>query len=276
MIMLKIGVIKGKRRIFTEQLSLFPQVEKTKKTFSWNLWHGCHKISPGCQHCYVYRSDSRYGRDSSQVEKTSAFDLPVRRKRNGEYLVPSGSLLYTCFTSDFFVEEADEWRKEAWSMMRQRRDVDFFFITKRIHRFWDCIPADWGEGYPNVRIGCTVENQQMAEFRMPIFQELPIKVKTLACEPLLEELNLSPWLGEWVDLLIAGGESGQNVRPCHYDWILSLRQQCMKTGVAFTFKQTGAYFVKDGVCYHIPRKFQHTQAKKAAINWQPDKEGVQL
>ena len=257
-----------------EQLSLFPQEENLKKTFSWNLWHGCHKISPGCQHCYVYRSDNRYGKDSSHVEKTSSFDLPLRKKRNGEYFIPSGSMVYTCFTSDFFVEEADAWRKEAWAMMRERKDVDFFFITKRIHRFLDCIPDDWGDGYDNVRIGCTVENQKMAEFRMPIFKELPIKVKTLACEPLLEEIDLRPWLGPWLHLLIAGGESGQNVRPCHYDWILSLRQQCMDAGVAFTFKQTGAYFIREGKGYHIPRKLQHTQAKKANIDWKPSKEGL--
>lgn len=253
-----------------EQLSLFAQPKQAQKTFSWNLWHGCHKISPGCQHCYVYRSDSRYGKDSSRVEKTSAFDLPLRRKRNGDYLVPAGSLLYTCFTSDFFVEEADAWRQQAWDMMRQRADVSFFFITKRIHRFRDCIPADWGEGYPNVRIGCTVENQQMAEFRLPVFKELPIQVKTLACEPLLEPIDLRPWLGDWLNLLVAGGESGQNVRPCNYDWILSLRQQCMDAGVAFHFKQTGAYFIKDGQGYHVPRKFQHIQAKKAGINWHPE------
>ncbi len=49
----------------------------------WNLWHGCHKLSAGCAHCYVYRIDARVGRDSSMVEKTADFDLPVRRNRDG-------------------------------------------------------------------------------------------------------------------------------------------------------------------------------------------------
>ena len=55
---------------------------------SWNLWHGCHKISEGCRHCYVYRQDSRYDKDSSVVTRTAAFDLPLRRKRNGDFRVP--------------------------------------------------------------------------------------------------------------------------------------------------------------------------------------------
>ena len=76
----------------------------------WNPWHGCHKLSEGCRHCYVYRIDAQHGRDSSIVQKTADFDLPVRRKRDGSYKIPPGELVYTCFSSDFFVEDADEWR----------------------------------------------------------------------------------------------------------------------------------------------------------------------
>ena len=53
---------------------------------SWNPWHGCHKISEGCQNCYVYRTDSRYGKDSGKVEKTSNFDMPLNRDRSGEWI----------------------------------------------------------------------------------------------------------------------------------------------------------------------------------------------
>lgn len=255
-----------------EQLNLlggFEELERSAPSVSWNLWHGCRKISPGCQHCYVYRSDARYGRDSSQVEKNASFDLPIRRNRRGDFVVPSGKLVYTCFTSDFFLEEADPWRPLAWDMIRQRPDLRFFFITKRIHRFYNCIPSDWGEGYPNVAIGCTVENQDRAAFRLPIFRAVPIQSKTIICEPLLEDLDLRTWLGSWAKELVAGGESGLQVRPCDYQWILSLRQQCVEAGVAFSFKQTGAYFIKEGRQYHIPRKYQHQQARKAGLNYTP-------
>ena len=141
---------------------------------SWNLWHGCRKISEGCRHCYVYRRDSLYGKDSSVVARTAAFDLPVKRKRNGDYRVPSGEQVYTCFTSDFFLAEADEWRSEAWDMIRERSDLSFVIPTKRINRFGVALPADWGDGYPHVAIACTIENQEQLDRRLPIFKALPI------------------------------------------------------------------------------------------------------
>ncbi len=233
----------------------------------WNLWHGCHKISPGCQHCYVYRMDSRYQRDSSHAYKTADFDLPIRKKRQGGYKIPPGEIVYTCFTSDFFLEDADPWRPEAWEMIRLRQDLHFLFITKRIHRFYSAVPSDWGDGYDNVTICCTVENQNRADYRLPIFLEAPIRHKQIVCEPLLEAVDLSRYLGGWIEGLVAGGESGEEARLCRFSWILSLREQCRGAGVPFHFKQTGARFEKDGKLYHIPRRDQHRQASQAGIDW---------
>ena len=84
----------------------------------WNPWHGCRKISEGCLHCYVYRMDAAHGKDSSQIAKTQAYDLPVRKNRKGQYQIPSGETVYTCFTSDFLLEDADPWRMTAWDMIR--------------------------------------------------------------------------------------------------------------------------------------------------------------
>lgn len=233
----------------------------------WNLWHGCHKLSAGCQNCYVYRLDSKYNRDSTHVHKTKNFDLPLRKDRRGNYKIKSKETLYTCFTSDFFVEEADEWRKEVWDMIKIRSDVFFFMITKRIDRFMDCIPDDWGDGYDNVMICCTVENQDRADYRLPIYLKAPIKHKQIVCEPLLEKINLSKYLDKSCELLLAGGESGPEARICEYEWILDLREQAIAKDVPFFFKQTGARLKKDGKLYHVPRKFQHAQAKKANINY---------
>lgn len=79
----------------------------------WNLWHGCHKKSEGCKHCYVFRRDAESEKDSNVVTKTSSFNLPICRNRSGKWKVPSGTLMWTCFTSDFFIEEADLWRENA-------------------------------------------------------------------------------------------------------------------------------------------------------------------
>lgn len=234
---------------------------------NWNPWHGCKKISPGCANCYVYRSDGRHGRDASQPYKTQAFGDPAKKKRDGSWKIAPGELVWTCFTSDFLLDEADEWRAEAWRMMAGRQDLQFMFITKRIHRFLDCVPPDWGEGYDNVSICCTCENQDRADYRLPIFRQMPIKHKSIACEPLLGPINLLPHLDGSIRKVVAGGESGYDARLCKYDWILSIRDQCMALGVPFAFKQTGAHFEKNGRIYSIPRKLQHAQARKANINY---------
>ena len=139
---------------------------------SWNPWHGCRKLSEGCRHCYVYRQDAQHDKDSREVRRTTAFNLPVRRTRDGRYKVPPGEMVYTCFTSDFLVEEADAWRAEAWEMIRIRSDLRFFFITKRIDRLMQVLPPDWGGGYENLAVGCTVENQAMADYRLDRFEAL--------------------------------------------------------------------------------------------------------
>ena len=232
----------------------------------WNPWHGCHKISAGCRHCYVYRSDARYERDSSVVTKNSSFDLPVRRNRNGQYKLRSDDIIYTCFTSDFFLPDADQWRGEIWQMIRERGDLRFLIITKRIDRFRVSLPEDWGDGYENVCLCSTVENQDRADYRLPILLREPIRHKMIICEPLLGEMDISPYLSSTIELVVAGGESGNEARLCDYAWILSLREQCRKAGVSFHFKQTGACFRKGGKTYGIPRKYQHSQAFKAKID----------
>lgn len=233
---------------------------------TWNPWHGCEKISAGCAHCYVYRIDEKHGKDSSVVAKTLNFNLPVKKKRNGDFKIPSGEQIYACFSSDFFLDTADPWRLEAWRMIRERQDCHFMIITKRIHRFNVSLPDDWGEGYDNVTIGVTVENQDRADYRLPLIIKAPIKHKMIICEPLLGPIDLTKYLGGWTELIVAGGESGNEARICNFDWVLNLQQQCKLKGIPFHFKQTGAKFQKDGRLYKINRKYQFSQAKKAGID----------
>ena len=191
------------------------------KSITWNPWHGCHKISAGCAHCYVYRRDESISKDASVVVRTKDFYLPVRRSRDGSYKIPGGSFLDTCFTSDFFVEEADKWRAEIWEMMKIRSDLGFFFITKRIERMEKCLPSDWGDfGYPNVSVACTVENQAMADKRLPVYLKMPLRSRSIVCSPLLEKIELEKYLADDVTHLTAAGESGPEARVCDYDWVL--------------------------------------------------------
>ena len=116
-------------------------------------------------------------------------------------------------------------------------------------------------------ICCTVENRERADYRLPIFRAVPIKHKRIICEPLLERIDLAPYdIGEWVEQVVAGGESGPEARPCDFDWVMTLRDECERQRVSFWFKQTGAGFVKEGRLYSVPRHAQHLQARKAGIN----------
>lgn len=236
----------------------------------WNPWHGCVKWSEGCRNCYVYRRDSSVGRDASQVVRTKAFSYPLSRDRSGAYKIPAGSSVYCCMTSDFFLDAADSWRDEIWDIIRMRSDVHFSIITKRITRFLNCIPADWGAGWNNVTVCCTVENQQAADERLPVFLSLPIREKKIVCEPLLSPIHMEQWLNPQIVQVIAGGESGMRARPCDYKWILDIRRQCIEAGVSFWFKQTGARLIKDGRMYRVCRQYQHSQACRAGINYTAD------
>lgn len=236
---------------------------------NWNPWHGCTKISPGCKYCYVYRQDKMYESNvsSSLCRKTGSFDLPIKKKRDGSYKIPSGKIIFTCFTSDFLLKDADPWRDKCWEMIRQRSDCMFYFFTKRIDRFAECMPNDFADGYENVIVGCTVENQAMADHRLPIFAGFPIKHKTIIVAPLISHIDLSPYLNSSIEEVSVGGESGTYARPCNYDWILDIRSQCIEKNIPFSFHQTGAHFIKNGKMYNIRRRDQISQAKKAGIDY---------
>ena len=200
-----------------------------------------------------------------RMPKTDKFDWPIRTNAKGEYNIKGNKILATCFATDFFLPEADEWRKEIWAMIRQRTDIDFLILTKRIDRFLVSLPDDWGDGYDNINIGCTVENQALADYRLPLFLSYPIKRRFIACAPLLEPIDLSPYL-HGVDHVTAGGETGRDARECNYDWILDIRRQCIEADVTFWFKNTGSLFRQEGIVKKINPYKQTSIAKELNIN----------
>ena len=242
------------------------------KVVTWNPWHGCTKYSEGCRYCYVYRLDEAYGSTaaSSECRRTGNFDLPMKRTREGGFRIESGTTVMTCFTSDFLLKDADDWREDCWRMIKSRPDCSFVFFTKRIERFADCVPYDWGDGYDNVTVGCTCENRDRAAFRLPIFAQLPIKHRMIVLGPMLESMDIEQYLDGSIEQVLCSGESGENVRPLNYDWVLDVRRQCVERDTPFMFHQTGAYFIKDGRMYRIPRSRQAEQARRAGIDYRPE------
>ena len=234
----------------------------------WNPWRGCKKCSEGCLHCYIHKGDAKRGVDTNEIVKTKGFAKPTERLKNGSYKMKPG-IVYTCFSTDLLIEEADSWRTECWKMIKERQDCTFLFLTKRIERFMECIPEDWNNGYDNVVVCCTIENQKNADKKLAVFQTLPIKHKCITAQPLIGSIDIERYL-EGIELVVVGGESDYYARPLDYNWVLNIREQCIRKNVAFEFRQCGTHFIKDGKKYKLQTKDLCSQARKADIDFNPN------
>ena len=224
------------------------QIEWTD--YSWNPWIGCIKVSPGCQNCYMYRDQKRYGGDPREIRitKPATFNAPLKWARTDPGLV------FTSSWTDFFLEEVDpQVRTEAWEIMWSTPHNTYQILTKRPENILDMLPKHWGVGWPNVWLGVSVENQEMADLRIPTLLATPARVRFLSCEPLLGPIDLTriPFPhgfveihgGELpgVDWVIVGGESGPDARPMEPEWGIDIKDQCGENGVAFFMKQMGGW-----------------------------------
>ena len=227
----------------------------------------------------MFRDQLRYGRDPSVVVRTSdsTFFAPVKAKKWRE--LPAGSHIFTCSWSDFFHEDADGWRDEAWEIIRQRPDLNWQILTKRPERIPGHLPAWWGdadcEAPENVWLGVSIENRRFVH-RADQLRAVPAAVRFISAEPLLGPLlyddrsvsyevvgDPTIWHWHWrdefcgdeldltdIDWVIGGGESGgplrrrltderNQPRADRIDWVRDIRDACVETGVAFLFKQWG-------------------------------------
>ena len=231
----------------------------------WNPWRGCKKCSEGCKYCYIHKGNLKKGINTNDIKKTEDFNKPIEKLKNGSYKIKSG-VVYVCFSSDFLIEEADIWRDECWKMIKERSDLTFLFLTKRIDRFLKCIPNDWNHGYNNVIVCCTIENQENADYKLSVFKDLPIKHKIITAQPLLEKIDIEKYLDN-IELVVVGGESDYNARALDYNWVLDIRQQCMRKNVKFQFRQCSTHFIKDGKLYTLKTNDLVKQAKMANIDY---------
>lgn len=224
---------------------------------SWNPWHGCKKVSEGCKFCYMYRDKEKYGQDPMLVVRSKTkFNDPLKWKKP--------TVIFTCSWSDWFIDEADQWRDEAWAIIKATPQHTYQILTKRPERIKDCLPKDWSDGYPNVWLGVSVENQKVMHERIWPLIHVPALTRFVSAEPLLSkiDLGLDAWIqdvgpGHWYDKakdrihwVIVGGESGNETgkytyRPCKLDWIKSVVDECKANNIAVFVKQLGTYLSKE-------------------------------
>lgn len=229
-----------------------------------NFWTGCTKVSSGCKYCYMYRGKEQYKKDPTKVVKTSMSTIS-----NTLRSLKTPSLIFTCSWSDFFIEEADPWRDWAWEIIRKHPQHTWQILTKRPERIIDCLPSDWGMGYPNVWLGVTAEDDEMYQDRVPLLLQAPAVLRFVSIEPILGSIDLEvvvlkgqlyyplQGLGDIhpefffpkIDWVIVGGESGNDnglhrYRESHLDWYLSIVEQCQKAKVPVFVKQLGTHLAK--------------------------------
>lgn len=246
-----------------------------KSSIQWtdatvNFWTGCKKVSDGCKYCYMYRDKERYGKNPSDVVRVSEQTIKAILRKLTE-----PSKIFTCSWSDFFIEEADMWRNEAWQIIRDHPEHTWLILTKRPERIMDWLPPDWRDGYPNVWLGVTVENQDAANKRLPVFLNVPAVVHFVSYEPAIGPLDLehvkvsscdmfgAPKEAEIfetfnslgnefsdfefaIDWVIIGGESGNEngkylYRQTDLNWFDKVISQCNMNKVPVFVKQFGTH-----------------------------------
>lgn len=211
-----------------------------------NFWSGCHKVSEGCKYCYMHRILEGKDINSNIVIRAdkSYFNRPLSWKEPRK--------IFTCSMSDFFIEEADGWRNDAWEVIRQTPQHSWLILTKRDDRILECLPEDWGKGYTNVALGVTVENQKRI-YRMETLATIPAALRFVSAEPLLESINflITDAHGnrpiDAIHQVLIGGESGNETgkyryRPCELTWMRTMVGDLKNNTTTKVFvKQMGTY-----------------------------------
>lgn len=208
---------------------------------TWNVARGCTKVDEDCKFCYMYRDGEKYGYDAKQIIRTkTVFDMPLKLKEP--------SLIFTSSLTDFFHPAIDNYRGEAWDIIKKCPQHRFQILTKRPERIIENLPKDWGRGWDNVWLGTSVGSEK----GMPRIQDLlnvPTKVRFLSLEPLHESLTLDRTDLTKINWAIIGGESGNQTgkhryRPCQIEWIEKLIKELSPTTQVFV-KQLGTHLAKE-------------------------------
>jgi len=253
-----------------------------KSTIQWtdntvNFWRGCQKVSPGCKYCYMYRNQSYHGIDPKKITRSSDNTFFQALKWKEPKRVFTNSL------SDFFLVEADEWRNDAWKVIESTPQHEWQILTKRPELVMDRLPKNWGEGWDQVILGVSVENQDYF-YRAHELSLIPATRKFLSIEPLIGPINILTTIEgsrpiDSIDWVIIGGESGNDFgdyryRKCEIEWIEKIIEDLKAEApyVKIFVKQLGTYQAKQlklkdrhaGEIDEWPTKLDHIKIREFA------------
>jgi protein gp37 len=218
---------------------------------TFNPWIGCQKVSPGCDHCYAEAMmDHRYKKvrwgPHGERKRTSEqnWKKPIQwnaqarsfRKENGHR-----PRVFCASLADVFDNQVDSsWRNDLFALIRKCNKLDWLVLTKRPENIEKMLPSDWRDGYSNVWLGTTAEDQTWFDFRWKRLKKVPAVIRFISYEPALGPVRL-PSNGSLPDWLISGGESGADARTLRPHWVRDVIADCRRFGVAPFHKQWGSY-----------------------------------
>ena len=221
----------------------------TDNTF--NPWIGCTKVSPACDFCYAETWDNRFKgeRWGPKAARTRTKIRNWNKVRKWDRLAAESgakTIVFTASLADIFDNHKSilpEWRSDFWALVRETPNLSWMLLTKRPQNIKRYLPDDWGDGYANVALGASAENQEETDRRTPVLMDVPAACRFLSMEPLLGPVSLPADIlrPDGISYLIAGGESGAFARKTNPDWIRSVRDQAHGAGIGFHFKQWGEW-----------------------------------
>ncbi|MEZ6097252.1 MAG: DUF5131 family protein [Pirellulaceae bacterium] len=231
----------------------------TDKTF--NPWMGCAKVSEGCRNCYALTLTKNrmglqvFGNNPRQVTKEPWRNVKKWNREAPDHVGVLGAgepdLVFCASLCDVFEDHptANEVRPDVFNLVRECQNLHFQILTKRPDRIVDNLPEDWGDGWPNVWLGTSIEDMRVAH-RADILRSIPAVVRFISYEPALgplDEIDLTD-----IDWLIYGGESGPGYRPegtkdDPKKWARDIMARCREFGTAYFHKQSAAHRTEIGI-----------------------------
>src|ERR1700742_1244127 len=145
-------------------------IEWTDHTF--NPWIGCQKVSPGCDNCYAEAMmDKRYGKvqwgPHGERKRTSEANgrKPLQWNKAAK-AAGKRPRVFCASLADVFDNQVDQsWRIDLFALIRECKKLDWLVLTKRPENMEKMLPSDWREGYSNVWLGTTAEDQVRFDIR---------------------------------------------------------------------------------------------------------------
>lgn len=233
------------------------KIEWTDSTF--NPWLGCTKIArakgapSACDFCYAEKWAKRSGqvewgnhprRRTTELYWRNPFTWNSQAK---SFQTQHGrrQRVFCASLADVFDNQVDpNWRADLFSLIRVCDGLDWQLLTKRPQNIRKMLPDDWGDGYTNVWLGTTAEDESAYRQRVSHLLNVPSIIHFVSYEPAIGPLGQLDIDGRYPDWLIIGGESGvpsNRIRLTDPQWARDAIAECHRIGIAPFLKQWGTY-----------------------------------